>query len=60
MPIYEYECLNCGDHFELLRSMSDNDRDIKCPECGAEKVSRVFSTFATTSSGSSCAPSSTT
>ena len=60
MPIYEYECLKCGDRFELRRSMSDSDRDVKCLKCGAEKVRRVFSAFATTSRGRSCAPSSPT
>lgn len=60
MPIYEYECPKCGERLELRRSMSDSDRDVKCPKCGTENVRRVFSTFATTSSGSSCTPSSST
>jgi putative FmdB family regulatory protein len=59
LPIYEYECLNCGARFELLRGISDSDRSIKCPKCGKEKVRRVFSTFATPGS-SSCAPRSPT
>ena len=28
MPIYEYECLKCGNCFELRRSMNDSDRDV--------------------------------
>ena len=63
MPVYEYECTNCGEKFELRRSMSDNDSNIKCPRCGKGQPKRVLSTFfgATSSSGSkSCAPSGST
>ena len=58
MPIYEYECENCGHKFELLRRLSDQDGEIKCPKCGKQEAKRVLSSFATSSSGSSCAPSS--
>ena len=47
MPIYEYECHKCGERFELRRSMSDSDRDAKCPKCAEENVHRVVSAFAT-------------
>jgi putative FmdB family regulatory protein len=60
MPIYEYECVKCSEHFELRRSMSDSDSEVKCPRCGAENPRRVFSVFATTNSSSTCAPSSPT
>jgi len=60
MPIYEYECTACGEKFELRRSMSDSDSEIKCPRCGAEKPRRVLSMFGTTSSGGSCAPGAST
>jgi putative FmdB family regulatory protein len=59
MPIYEYECVKCGECFELRRSMSDSDQNVKCPKCGTESPRRVFSAFATTSDGSG-APSSPT
>jgi putative FmdB family regulatory protein len=40
MPIYEYECGNCGVRFERLQRMSDCPlRD--CPECGGP-VHRVM------------------
>jgi putative FmdB family regulatory protein len=60
MPIYEYECPACGEKFELLRSIADSDKKIKCPRCGAEKPRRVFSVFSTGSLGEACAPSSPT
>lgn len=40
MPIYEYECLECGYRFEEHRPF-DNDPD-KCPECGG-KIKRLLS-----------------
>ncbi len=62
MPVYEYECPECGRKFELRRSMSDSDSDIKCPECGKGILKRVLSLFSTSSSGfgASCAPSGST
>lgn len=44
MPIYEYVCMRCESHFEeLVRG----DEHPACPDCGATKVSRQFSVFAT-------------
>jgi len=60
MPIYEYECAKCCERFELRRSVSDNDSEIRCPKCGTENPRRVFSVFATGSSSVACAPSSPT
>ncbi|MFC1892733.1 FmdB family zinc ribbon protein [Chloroflexota bacterium] len=28
MPIYEYQCKECSERFELLRSIKDNDNDV--------------------------------
>jgi putative FmdB family regulatory protein len=57
MPIYEYECNKCDEKFSLRRNISDKDEDIKCPQCGAKKPKRLFSTFATGSSCQSGSPS---
>ncbi|MBZ5582829.1 MAG: zinc ribbon domain-containing protein [Acidobacteriia bacterium] len=46
MPIYEYRCPVCGRKFEKLRSLRDNDNDVRCPHCESEKVERVLSGFA--------------
>ena len=51
MPIYEYKCGECGEKFELRRSMSDSDKDIECPKCKKKAAKRVFSVFGTTASG---------
>ena len=53
MPIYEYECLECGEKFEeFCRSIENDDAKdkITCPNCGAENPQRVYSTFGTCSS----------
>src|SRR5512146_2206380 len=39
MPIYEFECLTCGDRFDRLQKLSDPDPDA-CPHCGAASVRR--------------------
>jgi putative FmdB family regulatory protein len=51
MPIYEYKCEKCGSSFELLRRMSDSDRDLVCPECRSKAVQRLMSAFATKGCG---------
>jgi len=56
MPLYEYECPECGQKLELRRSISDSERDIKCPECGKGILKRILSLFSTPSSGNGCAP----
>lgn len=39
MPIYEFECTDCGDRFERLQKLSDPDPSV-CPKCGAPRVKR--------------------
>ncbi|MDD5590338.1 MAG: zinc ribbon domain-containing protein [Dehalococcoidales bacterium] len=60
MPLYEYECHKCGERFELRRNISDNDGEIRCPECGAPDIRRRLSIFAAPSSSGSCGTSSPT
>jgi putative FmdB family regulatory protein len=49
MPIYEYACMECEDHFEeLVRS---GDQVVTCPSCGAAKVLRQLSSFAVHGTG---------
>lgn len=53
MPLYEYRCRTCGKSFEMLRRMTDADRDLECPDCLSAEVERLFSTFATSGCGTS-------
>ena len=58
MPIYEYQCTSCEERFEMRRSISDDDGDVRCPKCGAERPRRIISAFLSgASTQSTCAPS---
>lgn len=50
MPIYEYQCGDCGVRFERLQSMSAPSVG-ECPECGGE-VHRVISSVGVIFKGS--------
>jgi putative FmdB family regulatory protein len=42
MPIYEYDCADCGD-FTLLRPMADRDEPCHCPACGSTSKRVILS-----------------
>lgn len=42
MPLYGFECGDCGHSFERLQKLSDAD-PTTCPACGAEQVRRQIS-----------------
>lgn len=44
MPIYEYACMQCEEHFEEL--VRGADQVVTCPGCGAANVVRQLSAFA--------------
>ncbi|MDL5365294.1 zinc ribbon domain-containing protein [Xanthomonas sp. NCPPB 2654] len=39
MPIYAFQCAECGHSFDRLQKLSDPDPDV-CPSCGAPAVKR--------------------
>ncbi len=39
MPIYAFQCADCGHDFDRLQKMSDPDPET-CPSCGASAVKR--------------------
>jgi putative FmdB family regulatory protein len=45
MPLYEYRCLACEKHFDVLRAMSAADKPIACPNCGEVGAKRAISLF---------------
>ena len=51
MPIYEYICLDCGEQFEIIRSMKDADAPLKCDFCDGDHTSRMLSLFNAQSGG---------
>jgi|GEM_PF-439183 len=42
MPIYEYQCLKCGNKFEHLQKIHEDDLTV-CPNCQAPKLQRLIS-----------------
>jgi putative FmdB family regulatory protein len=58
MPVYEYVCLACEEHFDRLQPMAAPDPD--CPSCGQDRVRRQPSMIAgltgTASQGAGGAP----
>jgi putative FmdB family regulatory protein len=63
MPIFEFECLECGSEFEKLVLRRNETQKVSCPSCGSTKVEEKFSSFASsvrgggTSGQAACAPS---
>jgi len=51
MPLFEYECKECGEKFEKLIFSSDSEK-VKCPNCGSEETKKLLSLFS--SKGTSC------
>ena len=44
MPVYDYLCPKCRNHFELMRPMSEAEKPAKCPNCGS-KAQKLISGF---------------
>ena len=44
MPVFDYECKNCGKVYEeLVMSGSTPDSEIECPACGENNSVRLMS-----------------
>jgi putative FmdB family regulatory protein len=43
MPTYDYHCDNCQHEFELFQSITEPAKK-KCPQCGKQKLRRLFGT----------------
>lgn len=41
MPMYAYECDNCGERFETKQSFNDAPLTV-CPTCGEAKLHRII------------------
>jgi putative FmdB family regulatory protein len=43
MPIYEYECLQCGSFCSRLVSRPRDPEDLVCDSCGSKELRRIIS-----------------
>jgi putative FmdB family regulatory protein len=41
MPIYRYQCGDCGLEFEDIKKYEDRDNDTVCSDCGKSNTSRI-------------------
>ena len=57
MPIYEYQCPDCGQVFDALRPMAKADDPLPCTHCGRRGAVRKISVFYAHSNGRSVAGS---
>ncbi len=55
MPIYEYICEDCNEHFEKI--VINKQQEIACPKCSSKKAAIQLSVFAASSSGGGSTPS---
>jgi len=66
MPIYEFDCRDCGEPFEELVRSSEAASEVACPACGSRLVKKKMSSFSAKVGGSlagsgaaACAPGGT-
>ena len=45
MPIYEFECRQCGEQFEELVRTEAEAKILTCPHCSGKRVVKLFSAF---------------
>lgn len=44
MPIFEYQCQDCGEIFECLVFQGEEDEKIECKKCKSTNVKKLLST----------------
>lgn len=49
MPIYEFECLDCGHNTEILIASTETDL-VVCGNCGGQDLKKLLSAHAAVSS----------
>lgn len=62
MPIYEYECGECGRISEFIENITTEKPNVICSHCGSNRLSRILSrgfipkggTFSEEVSGKTC------
>lgn len=45
MPIYEYQCRECGTKCEIFEKSMNSKGEHKCPSCGSGKLKKLMSGF---------------
>lgn len=45
MPVFEYQCKDCNNKYDVYHKSSTNLSEIVCPSCGSEEHKKLFSAF---------------
>lgn len=53
MPIYEFQCQECGARFETIVPASSGGKPVKCRNCGSRKIKKQISAASFRVSGGS-------
>lgn len=56
MPLYEFQCKECGEKFAVRLSWQEKDKAV-CPSCGAQNLKQLFTgitILGSSTRGSSC------
>jgi len=57
VPVYEYECSNCGEKTQRLQRVGEDSSGKRCLTCRDGLLKKVFSTFGTTmGNAGACSP----
>jgi putative FmdB family regulatory protein len=43
MPIYDYQCDECGKTYDIFHKVREVEEDVVCPTCGSTKHTRLLS-----------------
>ncbi len=60
MPIFEYQCLDCKNNFEILHLTKENKEEIICPKCNSQKYKKLISSSLVTTKNIDKTPKNTT
>jgi putative FmdB family regulatory protein len=56
MPLYEYNCNDCGEKFELIVRFSEADKLPTCPKCESSDTHKKLSQVSSFGSAISTSP----
>lgn len=45
MPIFEYLCIACGSHYDILHKRAADSTIIECPSCHSKQYEKKMSVF---------------
>jgi len=43
MPIYDYQCKECGETYDIFHKVREIVEDVLCPSCGSGEHTRLLS-----------------